>query len=341
MADDSLHIHDLLVKHLIGETDAEEQALVEEWLEASVENKEEYAQMQAVWQNSLSVSTTKVNTDAAWAKVSARIDILEEQDNVQPQPVVRTLKKPKWSWVAAAVLLALVGLFSIFQYHKVQPVTIQASDMLVQRSLPDGSSVALNAHSQLKYAKNFDGETREVKLRGEAFFDVQPNAAKPFIIDAGLGQVTVLGTSFNVEAHDGEDIEVHVVEGRVQLSMPKGHADTSLVILQKGETGFINRATQRVYKESPVYDDALFWLNKKLAFTKTPLPKVFKVLEKNYKLSFSNYDAGIEKCLLTARFEKESLESILQVISATFNIEFIVDGETVMIKSQENNCAEG
>ncbi len=339
MADEYGHMDDgLLVKYLIGETDDEENLLVEKWLEASDENREEYARMQKVWQGTLSAPKAPVNTDAAWAKLSAQIDD-EEQAEVK-EPLVRTLR-PKWNWAAAAVLLALVGLFGVFQYFSGQDITVISKDMLVQQTLPDGSSVALNANSELEYAKDFDGDLREVKLKGEAFFEVQPNAEKPFVIDAGAGYIKVLGTSFNVEAKNGSDIKVHVVTGKVQLSLPGAIADTAMVILEVGETGIIDHKTKRVYKERPLFEDALFWLNKRLVFNKLPLPRVFEVLEKNYKLSFSTYDKSVEKCLLTARFEKESIESILEVISATFNIQFVVDGETVQVNSQDNNCGEG
>lgn len=340
MADEYGYMDDgLLVKHLIGETDREENLLVETWLEASDENREEYALMQKVWQESLSTPKAPVDTNAAWAKLSARID--EDDHAEMKEPVVRKLNRPKWNWAAAAVLLALVGLFGVFQYLGGQGVTVMSDNMLVEQTLPDGSSVALNANSKLEYAKDFDGELREVKLKGEAFFEVQPNAEKPFVIDAGEGFVKVLGTSFNVEAKEGSDIRVHVVTGRVQLSLPNAIADTSMVILEVGETGIIDHKTKRVYKESPMYEDALFWINKKLVFNKVPLPRVFEVLEKNYKLSFSAYDKSVEKCLLTARFEKESIESILEVISATFNIQFVIEGASVTINSQNNNCAEG
>ncbi len=339
MADEFGHMDDgLLVKYLIGETDGEENLLVEKWLEASDENREEYARVQKVWQGSLAVSKSKVDTDAAWAKLSGRIDEFEE--TAVKAPVVRTLNRPKWNWAAASVLLALVGLFGVFQYITGKEVKVSSDKLVVEQTLPDGSSVALNGNSELEYAKNFDGDLRKVKLKGEAFFEVQPNAEKPFVIDGGLGEVKVLGTSFNVEAKEGSDIRVHVVTGRVQLSLPGAIADTSLVILEIGETGIIDHKTKRVYKESPLYEDALFWLNKKLVFNKLPLPRVFEVLEKNYNLSFSAYDKSVEKCLLTARFEKESIESILEVISATFNIQFTVDGETVQINAQDHNCAE-
>ncbi len=339
MADEYGHMDDgLLVKYLIGETDDEENLLVEKWLEASDENRKEYARMQKVWQGTLSAPKAPVNTDAAWAKLSAQID--EDEQAEVKEPVLRTLR-PRWNWAAAAILLALIGLFGVFQYFSGQDITVISKDMLVQQTLPDGSSVALNANSELEYAKDFDGDLREVKLKGEAFFEVQPNAEKPFVIDARAGYIRVLGTSFNVEAKEGSDIKVHVVTGKVQLSLPGVIADTAMVILEVGETGIIDHKTKRVYKESPLFEDALFWLNKRLVFNKLPLPRVFEVLEKNYKLSFSTYDKSVEKCLLTARFEKESIESILEVISATFNIQFVVDGDTVQVNSQDNNCGEG
>lgn len=341
MLDEQGHIDEgLLVKYLLGETEAQENLLVEKWLDASDENRQHLELLKQVWGSTAEVSF-EVDTDAALNKLSARIEA-DEQDVSTSEPIVRSLKRPKWNWAAAAVILALVGLFGTFQmFFNGNEVLVASEGMVLEQALPDGSSIALNGNSKLSYPKEFDGDTRKVELKGEAFFDIKPNAEKPFIIDAGAGEIKVLGTSFNVEAFENNDLKVHVVTGRVQLSAPGQHKDSSMVILEAGNTGIISHQTGKVFKENPLYEDALFWLNKKLTFTKTPLPEVFQILEKNYGIHFSTYDNAVNSCLLTARFEGESISSILEVISATFNIQFDIDDQRVQVTSQDNNCAEG
>ena len=92
------------------------------------------------------------------------------------------------------------------------------NQVINEYTLPDGSVVALNSNSKLVFPKQFNGDTREVTIEGEAFFDVKPNPEKPFIINAGKAQIKVVGTSFNVSAYpETETLEVVVKTGKVQV----------------------------------------------------------------------------------------------------------------------------
>ena len=85
-------------------------------------------------------------------------------------------------------------------------------------SLPDGSKIYLNRNSEFSYRKNFGKHGRNVKLTGEAFFEISPDVSKPFIIDAGKAKVKVVGTSFNVITNNRESaVEVFVKTGKVML----------------------------------------------------------------------------------------------------------------------------
>lgn len=85
-------------------------------------------------------------------------------------------------------------------------------------SLPDGSTVWLNAGSKLVYDKNFDSKLREVSLTGEGYFDVVKNPDKPFIIHAGKVDIKVLGTLFNVKSYPGEkSTEASLIRGSIEV----------------------------------------------------------------------------------------------------------------------------
>ena len=329
----------LLLKYHQQQTTNAESADVQQWLSDAPENSLEYEELIKIWtaigSNARSIS---VDVDAAWSKLSKKI---EAYDVIENEPAVRRLSRPKFTWLAAASVVALVGLFTVFQYFfSNKEMQVASKQTLLEQQLSDGSSIALNKNSKLWYPKKFKGDTREVKLEGEAFFDIERDESKPFIIEAGIGEVKVLGTSFNVEAYEGQDLRVQVVTGRVQLSLPNETADSNKVILEAGNTGVINRATGKVYKENQDYEDALFWLNKRLVFDKTPLPKVFEVLEKNYGIRFSNGEKDVSKCMLTARFENESIDDILSVIEATFNVRFEINEGRIQVTSEDQNCGE-
>ncbi len=93
--------------------------------------------------------------------------------------------------------------------------------------LPDGSKVWLNCASSIRYSLNFSGARREVTITGEAYFEVAPDAARPFYVRTGELEVQVLGTHFNVNAYaDEPEIRTSLLEGSVKVTTVKGESRT-------------------------------------------------------------------------------------------------------------------
>jgi transmembrane sensor len=122
-------------------------------------------------------------------------------------------RKRKWFWIAGAAAAAITAVlsFTFFSTTKVVKPTRQAENTVSTKAgskskiqLPDGTQVWLNADSKLEYNENFNVKLREVKLSGEAFFDVVKNKDKPFVIHTSQMDVKVLGTAFNVRSYPDE-----------------------------------------------------------------------------------------------------------------------------------------
>ncbi len=335
------HLEDaLLLRFLQSEVNAEERAEVQLWLSESTANQKYIDDLAKTWKGiEQPMPHVKVDTDAAWRKLQQRIELEEES---APVPKVITLKERYKGWLVAASVALLLGLAAVWQWgFSNAQIEKMAVNEVLEQSLVDGSVVTLNKQSKLTYVENFKGKERKVKLEGEAFFDVAKDAAKPFVIDAGIGQIKVLGTSFNVEAHADGDLRVFVESGRVELSLNNAIVDTNKLILTAGNTGVINLNTRKLYMEQTIFEDDLFWLNKKLVFKKTPLPKVLRVLAKNYNIQFADRYANLEQCALTASFQGEEIESILEVIALTFNLSFDISGSQVQLFSEDKDCGNG
>lgn len=84
-------------------------------------------------------------------------------------------------------------------------------------TLADGTKVWLNAESRLEFPDRFNGNTREVRLQGEAYFEVKKDVKRPFIVHTDYLSTRVLGTSFDVRAYSRKDASVTLVSGRVQV----------------------------------------------------------------------------------------------------------------------------
>ena len=125
---------------------------------------------------------------------------------------------------AAAILIIALGLgIGINSFTKTIPeiTAIAAKGEKREIVLSDGSIVVLNSNSSITYPESF-GDTRNVKLSGEAYFKVHRNPQKPFIVTVHGVSVKVLGTSFNIESYDHRETKVSVLAGKVEVSSPSG-----------------------------------------------------------------------------------------------------------------------
>ena len=183
--------------------------------------------------------------------------------------------------------------------------------------LSDGSKVWLNADSKIQYPTLFAGNTREIYLDGEAFFEVAKNPQKPFIIHLVNGTIQVLGTSFNVRAYNNEKlVETSVATGKVAF-IPKYNSD------KKQDTVFItpNNKVQYHFRDEKIAvlptlvteDNA--WTEGKLIFKAMTLQDITTELERNFGKKAVFLDDEAKEYVLTGSFQNNTLEEIMYYLS--------------------------
>jgi transmembrane sensor len=327
---DSRVNYELLGKFLSGECTPAEARSVEEWLAASPENPKILEALQVLWAESEEAAEqgTGVDVDAAWNKVQGRID---QNDRLKLR---RSVRKSPAMWfiriAAGLFLVACVGLVLMLNYFSKLPATellsLKAEASSVTDTLPDGTIVTLNAHSELQYPKQFAGNERQVQLKGEAYFDVAHDQAHPFRIHAGAADVRVLGTSFNLIAR-GDLVKVAVQTGKVELTQVDTVAGKpkERVVLTKGMRGSYDAKTKAMEVSESLVENDLFWKTKTLVFQETPLTEVVAQLNQALGDSIVIGSDAIRNCPLTTTFEKPSIAAALNVIVATFNLQLIRD----------------
>lgn len=344
MKQESQHINDeQLVKYITGELQAVEKSVVEQWLLESSENNDYYQQLKFSWESAeTSYPPISVDSNAAWQKLTSRM-----VESEQTRELNTTDKTAKSFWFyalrVAAILVIAAFFYPVTQLLKSDSnETWTAVSSPYQDTLSDGSKITLNTGAELSYPSEFDKNQRKVKLKGEAFFDIEPDKQKPFIIESDLGFIRVLGTSFNVKAVSESDFEVSVETGLVQISMVSSdHKDTTSLLLEAGTAGFISYETHRLFKIENKNPAALFWLNKKLSFSQTPIIDVFKILEEAYQIQITIPESDLSHCVLSSKFENESLTSILEVIAATFNFQIeTTQNDAIKVTANDPDCAE-
>ncbi len=311
-------INELIPLILSGEATAEEQQQLEAWLAASNENREYIEQMQETW--NLADNMPLPNAEASWNKLQPKLAKGGNQNGL------------RW-YAMAAMLTLLLGASYVFMYKmpfaEAQYFTLKAEtqDTLL---LADGSVVYLNAQAEISYPEAFKGNTRSIILNsGEAFFEIEKNQNKPFIIQAGNTEIKVLGTSFNTKV-TGDSVEVIVNTGKVSVTV-----NDEAVILTVGMKAVYETENQKL--KSATNNDAnyLAWKNKVLEFENAPVTEVLSKVAALYGIVVM-YDAQqLSEKRLTGRFKMNSLEQLMEVIALSADLKVSKQNEQYIISATE------
>ncbi len=199
-------------------------------------------------------------------------------------------------------------------------------------TLNDGSMVRLNENSKLEFPAFFGSDERLVKLYGEAYFDVTSDPDKPFKVISNQTEVTVLGTTFNVNTFQAP--EVTVASGSVKV------ADTvskSTVQLVPGQQAVLLENQIAVSEVNP--DFYIGWHTRKLQFNSLPAEEVFKVLERAYGVTIA-MDKQSKKvdCLITGRYQGERIETIMKGLTHILDFTYETDVSTKTITLTIKQC---
>lgn len=269
-----------------------------------------------------------------------------------------TFQRPKQNRIALALLAGVAGVVCLLLYlnlnHESTPQKALAFENKVatragsksQVKLPDGTLVILNADSKLSYPDNFVGNTREVTLEGEAFFEVTENKLRPFIIHSKMMDIKVLGTVFNVKAYPAESvseaslikgsIEVTLKERRNQKIMLKPSEKISIVHVPEGADNMPpNAAKEDVTR--PIYSEPLIsvahlsidrkeniikeigWTQNKLMFQNESLKSIAVTLQRWYGQTVSIRSEALKEKMFTGNFQEENLGQVLEALQASYN----------------------
>ena len=317
----------LLGKYLSGESNNEETIQIQRWIESSNKNKILFENIQSDWDKiNLTKNMKKVDVDNAWENMKQRI--LQEEPEVIPIKELRQESKARIYLyhtlkIAASILIVMgisFGIYKIVADSGFTDSTIfkSGSDNTSSLILPDGSKVYLNSNTIIKYPKQFGKDSRNIYLKGEAYFEVVGNTDKPFIVNTNNAVIKVLGTSFNINTKTANNkVEVFVESGNIQLSQKSNNENK--ILIEPGYIGVLSRNTLIKSKNNDI--NYLAWKTRYLIFRDTKLEIVAEKIESVYNTSIQLNNKELADCPLTATFNNASLDSVLNVIKGTFNLE--------------------
>ncbi len=314
---------------LLSETEQQE---LNAWLEAAPENQALYTEICAF----LDVAgqfTAQVDpqTDAEWAKLSAAI----ATPAAAPVREAQIIRPPFWSgsrvFAAAAsiVLLAVVGYFAIFK-GDAKPLDAQhyatALGETKEIQLADGSHVRLNGGSTLDAAAGYGATDRQLKLHGEAYFEVAKDKTRPFIVSAGATHAEALGTKFNVRMSSADQgVQLSVTEGKVRFSAE----NFKELILTEGQVAHFDLKTGFL-RETIAAKDAAGWVDKRLIFRDAAFPVAAEQLERTFGVTI-HFPEHLNTGRLTANFEGKPLSEVLEVLTTVYSVKASQEGKVVTL----------
>ena len=312
-------IQDLLPLYARGEVSPQEGRMLDEWICQSAANRkkaEQYFRIEQLY--SLAEASEKTDTDSALRALHSRMRRS------------RTLNAAGWIKLAAAILsvpLLISTIWLSVQLSKADalpPVQIKSTvGMTTSTTLPDGTRVWLNSNSSLCYPVRF-GNTREVTLDGEAFFEVAKDNGRRFLVNAGKLQIEVTGTQFDVEAYSdrGPEVRTTLVSGSVKLHCPDASGYIHTVPICPGEQLCYNSETFRLSRH--VSDPALTtaWKDGKILLDNTSLEDALRVIGNRFNVEFMVRNQSLLANRYTGAFSGQTLEVVLEHFKRTTRIHF-------------------
>ena len=310
----------LIVSYLMDEIGEDELAILKKWAGESESNALYFDHMKELWISAISESE-KEKYDA-----SRGYDKFKERVNTSQQRRKHHRSKYLYPFITCCAVCAILFFIGkaicpdstkTLQYFYVQsPIASTASF-----TLPDGSSVRLNAGSRLTYDSKFGKKGRLVHLEGEAYFDVKHDERKTFIVTTERMRVTDLGTSFNIKDYpDDEQSEIALVQGKVSLSTSENDCSLEMV---PGEIARVENSGKTTIRKGGI-ESAISWISGCYLFEDESLDSITKKLERGFDVNIVIKNKNATKLKFNGYFENgsESVDEILYTLSQTGKINY-------------------
>lgn len=302
---------------------------LDEWQQASPENKKNLEKYQKIWDATADVSMLqKFDSEKAWNQVDL---VIERRKN-------RTRQLKNLALVVSGMAASLLIFLSLTFYtdlFSTSGATIVMNTTYGSRSevlLPDGSKVKLNAGSNLEYHFDKVSQTRKVDFSGEAFFEVA-KSKKPFVIETAEGlKVKVLGTKFNLSTYPEDRMaQTSLVEGKVELSQ-NGSAG---LILNPGQIATLDKNSNEIKYTRGEISHTISWMQNKLYMDNMSLHEVCIRLERWYDVNITLNDQSLgEKIHYTGVLKEQTVLDVLDALCRLSTIKYEIKGKSIIISGK-------
>lgn len=314
----------------------EHRQVVREWLVGKDHAIEKEAVMKHLWNNTSAEkdATTKDAFENTWKKITA-----------SEQKISRKLFINKMLRYAAILLLPIISGVVVWTFSSKEHINPDMLECYVPNGerktvlLPDGSLVQLNAGTLLIYPEKFTASKRQIYLYGEGNFTIEKQTA-PFIVKAGILNIEVLGTKFNVEAYPGSHFIATTLENGSVKVYKEAHTNHAITLTPNEQLIYAADENRFVINKVDASDYSA-WINGELRFINKTLDEILFTLERKYDVKFL-VDTEIKGSdLFTMKFKShETIEDALFVVGEIMEtITYKREGQTIRLKLKRKEGA--
>ncbi|HVI45261.1 MAG TPA: FecR domain-containing protein [Chitinophaga sp.] len=312
-------MEELLAKYLSGKCTPAEVEQVKQWLK---DQGEEWMEkfMEEHWDQQPQHSTPEVRQQLADQIITATV-------KRKRMFFLRIATAACVAVIAAAACWLLIP--SLQEPVRWELVSNTGKD-LKKIQLPDASVVTLNRNTTIRYSSAYNKKERRVLLEGEAFFEIAPDANRPFLVQAGNAITRVYGTAFNVNAVTGAgEIRVALQQGKISVTCDSLSGEK---MMTPGQLLVYNRQSHKTDILPIAPETADSWRKGQLNFVNTPMHDVLLQLENTYGVHFVHDNNIRQQQTVTAVFPAADLPKVLQHLAFIWDLQFRQQGDSIYIK---------
>jgi len=337
--DNNLNENETFARYLSGEMSRSE-ALEFEKAQAARSGSSQSGtdRLKAQWASIGSTDNQK-SPDAykAWEKLNFRL----QSENLVPAKSGSTKGAFQSGLLKAAALILILFSVGVAVYYQKSKTTSHTERININtgnetntlvKTLNDGSIVYIAQNTELGFPVEFESGSRNVELKGEAFFDIAPDAVKPFIIETNGFVIQVLGTAFNVKTNNADEFMLTVDRGKVKVMRVNDPSDE--VFVSGGEQ--IILSAKGLEKSKYIIRDSEMWFKQRMHFKDETLKNIINVLNRNFNTKFAVADKATGDRILTVTFQSESTETMAELICVALNLKSQIVNGSVVLSEKEN-----